>query len=42
MHDHIILLTGKIWFRKTSLAMPFYLLKRLYQGRKVSGHVFVC
>jgi hypothetical protein len=40
LHDSIILLRGEVWANKTSLTPPF-LLKCLYQARKVNGHVFV-
>ena len=39
--DHINSLRGEALSHKTSLTRPF-LLKCLYQDKKVSGHVFVC
>ena len=41
LHDHIILLRGETWSHKTSLSHHF-LLKCLYQARKLISHVFIC
>ena len=40
LHARINSLRGEIWAHKTSLTPPF-LLKCLYQARKVSSHLFV-
>ena len=40
LHDCIISLRGEVWANKTSLTCHFFfLLKCVYQCRKVSGHV---
>ena len=42
LRDHIISLRGEVRVDMTTCSLtPHYLLKCLYQARKVSGHVFV-